>query len=251
LASSLSARRLANEIVPANMPALIALLEHQSVDVRTACGTAIALLLSARKQVSGGTATPPNEPAPTVSSSASAPVSASAAASAEASGNNKGPPSSSGGGGGIQPSNVFDRKALVALIEQLATDGQKHRAKKDRVAQRYLFRDVLATIQTGEQPFETVKIGLAKYDFHGWPKMIQLQAIRESLAEGFLFHLTHNELLADIFDISIAPPSSDPLVDKEARKQNIARAEINKRAQKERNEKGRQRKNVHLRNEDG
>ncbi|XP_030856165.1 interferon-related developmental regulator 2 [Strongylocentrotus purpuratus] len=94
-----------------------------------------------------------------------------------------------------------DIDELVVKIRNLATDSNKHRAKKDLRQQRSSFRDIIQTIENGESPQELVKFGVECLEIDSWVRRRQYSIIRESLGSGTNTHLQENPLLRDIFGL--------------------------------------------------
>ena len=67
---------------------------------------------------------------------------------------------------------------LVPKIQSLSTDCHKYRSKKDRKEQKSSFRDILHTIEEGEEFYEKVKINsVEKLEIDSWAQKKQYQAI--------------------------------------------------------------------------
>ncbi|XP_046854308.1 interferon-related developmental regulator 2-like [Xenia sp. Carnegie-2017] len=87
------------------------------------------------------------------------------------------------------------------ILKDLATDGTKHRAKKDRRQQRSTFRDILGTIEDGVVPEEIVKFGNETMNLVTWTQRRQYAAFKDLLGPGINLHLKENLLLRDVFDL--------------------------------------------------
>eukprot|EP00455_Lapot_gusevi_P026664 TRINITY_DN2811_c0_g2_i5.p1 TRINITY_DN2811_c0_g2~~TRINITY_DN2811_c0_g2_i5.p1 ORF type:complete len:328 (+),score=123.27 TRINITY_DN2811_c0_g2_i5:91-1074(+) len=92
-----------------------------------------------------------------------------------------------------------DQHDLCSILEELATDGDRHKARKERAVQRSLFRAISATVSEGEQPSETLRIAGQKRDFSGWRALIQLESFRRVLTDGFHKHFEENPLISEVF----------------------------------------------------
>ena len=67
---------------------------------------------------------------------------------------------------------------LVPKIQSLSTDSHKYRSKKDRKEQKSFFRDILHTIEEGEEYYEKVKINsMEKLEIDSWAQKKQYQAV--------------------------------------------------------------------------
>lgn len=104
---------------------------------------------------------------------------------------------------------VGDNNGLCDLLRDLATDGNKHKAKKDLRQQRSSFRDILKTVEDGIAPDEVVKFGTESIALHSWVRRRQYSALKEVLGTGVTVHLQENELLRDIFDLGPQIKSSE------------------------------------------
>ena len=87
---------------------------------------------------------------------------------------------------------------LLPLLSTLSTDSSRHRARKDRREQRASFRDVLASVETGEQPSVSVTIKKQKVVLEGWRAVRVWDAIRQVVGGGVGVHLSENELVAGL-----------------------------------------------------
>lgn len=104
---------------------------------------------------------------------------------------------------------VGDNNGLCDLLRDLATDGNKHKAKKDLKQQRSSFRDILRTVEDGVSPDEVVKFGTESVALHSWVQRRQYSAMKEILGTGVTIHLQENDLLRDIFDLGPQVKSSE------------------------------------------
>jgi len=76
--------------------------------------------------------------------------------------------------------------------------------KPRKTPHRYDIKDILNTIQNGNDFEITLTIKKQKFTFNTWNHHLQMDAIRSTLESGFLNHLENNMLLSDIFDIEIS-----------------------------------------------
>ncbi|RIB07169.1 interferon-related developmental regulator-domain-containing protein [Gigaspora rosea] len=102
-----------------------------------------------------------------------------------------------------------DMDHLIKLLNTLATDSNRHRAKAERKVQRSAFRDVLKTVESGNRVQERLKIKKQTIYFSSWAKILQLNAFRAILSEGLHVHFQENELLQAIFEF-VPPPTLVP-----------------------------------------
>ena len=67
---------------------------------------------------------------------------------------------------------------LVPKLQSLSTDSHKYRSKKDRKEQKSSFRDILRTVQEGDDYYESVKVNSReKLEIESWAQKKQYQAI--------------------------------------------------------------------------
>jgi hypothetical protein len=113
----------------------------------------------------------------------------------------------------------FDMDALADKLSNLATDTSHRKSKKDKAQQRSLFRDVLRTVEDGEEPHESLKIDNAKHEFSGWATILQLNAVRRILAEGLQLHFRRNDLLCEIFEVTPSSMDDEQPTDKASKRE--------------------------------
>jgi len=99
--------------------------------------------------------------------------------------------------GGIEYNELMD------TLNELVSDKTKSRAKKDKLKQKEPFKDIVATVEFGDLPRESLLIVHQRVEFESWTQILQLNTVREYLGTGLQSHLEANELLHQIFDISI------------------------------------------------
>ena len=144
---TMQARRYFNNIIAgAN-----ALLEHPSVDVRVAAGEATALMLEIldhyQHQRDDGEFSDDEEVSETY---------------------NEDDPEDLEEVTGDFHYDGLD--SLVVTLGTLSMDSNKHRSKKERSAGRSAFRDILKSVESQEQPTESLKIKDYDVEFEGWGK---------------------------------------------------------------------------------
>lgn len=204
LASSLPTSRQAGELADKHLGALVRFLDDESIDVRTAAGENIAMLISARQEIEAERADQDEEEeeeeekSDPMSDAAAAASPAASAASAASDGDGT------------------DLPSLIAKLRALSTDGNRHRARKERSAQRKSFRDILHSVEHGDVPSETLKIGKDRHEFEGWSHVSQLAAVRDVLGKGLNVHFASNPLLMDIFSLVVEGADFDAAGSKEA-----------------------------------
>lgn len=94
-----------------------------------------------------------------------------------------------------------DFTELCDKIRDLVTDSQKSRGKKDLRQQRSNFREILASIEEGEQPHIVIKFGGERLVLETWSRRRQYEAFCELFGAGFNHHLAENEVLRDVFNL--------------------------------------------------
>lgn len=99
---------------------------------------------------------------------------------------------------------------LLESIEILASDSTKSRAKADRATQRAAFRDILASVRDREPPQLSISIRNLDISLDSWTKIIQWNVLKSVIGQGTDVYMAENELLANIFDISIQDFGSKP-----------------------------------------
>jgi len=171
LASTLSALHLGTDIYQKYLPLFTKMLDHKDFELRAASGEAIALLYSASLE---------------------------AEEVEEETKETKKTKEKKKQNSKYQP----DIAALTEQLKALAKEGSKHQARKDKIKQRSLFRDIVHTVEDGTAPIEKITIGKKKYEFVGWGKVKQLSRIREVLGTGLPLHFAQNDLLTEIFEVS-------------------------------------------------
>mmetsp|Transcript_4857 Transcript_4857/g.6784 ORF Transcript_4857/g.6784 Transcript_4857/m.6784 type:complete len:382 (+) Transcript_4857:28-1173(+) len=176
LVSTISQSTGIEPIVEQALQTLLDLLKNEDVDVRVAAGEAVALLVEKQRDV--------EEDNFELRSFAD-----------------------------IGQVDVDD---LLDSLHELASDKTKMRARKDKLKQRLPFKEIVASVEEGIIPTEILSFKHQKFTFENWEKLIQLDAVRELLAEGLQTHFENNPLLHQIFDISL---------DKQAKKTQLSSVE--------------------------
>ncbi|EDO49696.1 predicted protein, partial [Nematostella vectensis] len=99
-----------------------------------------------------------------------------------------------------------DRKRICELLRELATDSDRHKAKKDLKQQRASFRDVLKAVEDGAVPEDSIRFGTEVMELDSWARRRQYGALKDTLTTGTVTHLKANELVRQIFELG--PPIS-------------------------------------------
>jgi hypothetical protein len=112
---------------------------------------------------------------------------------------------------GREESNDFEEDFALDITEnlkQLATDSHKYRAKKDRKQQRATFRDILQFIENDVVPELQIKFGKETLILDSWVRRKQYETLCNILGPSINVHLTDNDLLREIFEILVPPPTA-------------------------------------------
>ncbi|KAG0250561.1 Interferon- developmental regulator 1 [Mortierella polycephala] len=88
-----------------------------------------------------------------------------------------------------------DMDGLVAALGALSTDSNRHRSKKERSAGRSAFRDILKSVESQEEPHESLRIREYDVDFDGWVEVLQLHYLRDRLTTGLQTHFIQNTMI--------------------------------------------------------
>ncbi|XP_040564563.1 interferon-related developmental regulator 1 [Lepeophtheirus salmonis] len=98
-------------------------------------------------------------------------------------------------------------ESLCDSLRDLATDSAKHRSKKDRKEQRSSFRDILKTIEQGQEYYEKISVNTREViHIDSWSVKKQYDSLCKVLLSGVNLHLTENELIRDIFGLGAPLP---------------------------------------------
>ena len=87
------------------------------------------------------------------------------------------------------------RHDLLPLLQTLSTDSNRHRARKERKEQRASFRDILDSVETGEEPTMRVEVKKQKLDVVGWREIKVWVAVRQVVGKGVGVHVAENPLV--------------------------------------------------------
>lgn len=165
LATSLPTSRLAGATMSEFLPTLIRFLDDESIDVKTAAGENIALLMEAKQTIDAEKgADSDDDPSKPMADDAAAEEQKEATAAAAVSDESKmsdalgteSPPSgkrnrklakSAATAVSANAAAAAEREALIAKLSALATESSRYKAKKDRAIQRKSFRDILRTVE--------------------------------------------------------------------------------------------------------
>lgn len=100
-------------------------------------------------------------------------------------------------------SACFDFNAVTDLLCSLVADSSKQKARAEKRQQRRIYREIIKTLQEGEEPWESIKVYDDTHLFRGWRKSQLLHACRGVLGAGLNVHLHGNPRLADLLDLQI------------------------------------------------
>ena len=102
----------------------------------------------------------------------------------------------------MQDFEGYDDEDLCETLKKLATDCNKHRAKKDRRQQRSSFRDILRAVEEGEAPRLRIKFGMEAVSIHSWSRKRHYDALCHVLGSGMPVHLQVGSWCAYSINIS-------------------------------------------------
>ncbi|KAK6057748.1 hypothetical protein COOONC_04693 [Cooperia oncophora] len=94
-----------------------------------------------------------------------------------------------------------NHQQIVELLHALCSDGSKGRAKKDKRAQRFTFRQVYSSIVDKDTPSITVKFNRESLVLDSCASKLLYDLCCELLHGGMVRQLQHNELLRELFDL--------------------------------------------------
>jgi hypothetical protein len=116
---------------------------------------------------------------------------------------------------------------IIPQIQELVRDSSKSRSKKDRKEQKSCFRDILKTMETGEEYFEQFTLNKREVlEIKSWSMKIQYDQICQVLNLGMNLHLVENELLREIFDLGEVLPALSRFEDFRAEKNETRRKNL-------------------------
>ena len=98
--------------------------------------------------------------------------------------------------------SCFEDENLIEILNNLANDPAKYRSKKDKKQQRSSFRDILKTIEQGEFDSQVIKFGSESLYLDNWARRKQYETLKELIGSGMNSHLTENEFIRDLFELS-------------------------------------------------
>ncbi|KAI8353273.1 interferon-related developmental regulator-domain-containing protein [Choanephora cucurbitarum] len=96
---------------------------------------------------------------------------------------------------------------LIHTLKQLSIDSSKRHAKSDRAEQKSVFRDIVKSVEEKIRPEEELRIEGKLLSFHGWAKILPLNAFRRSLGQGFQHHLRNNSMMKSTFHYKVGHTS--------------------------------------------
>lgn len=96
---------------------------------------------------------------------------------------------------------LANHQQIVDILNGLCSDSSKGKAKKDRRAQRFTFRQVYSSIVDKETPSITVKFNRESLVLDSCASKLLYDLCCELLHGGMLRQLQNNELVRDLFDL--------------------------------------------------
>jgi hypothetical protein len=106
--------------------------------------------------------------------------------------------------------SYLDIDDLIEKLKELSATSGHHISKKDKAKLKSSFKDILRSVESGSVPTETITVGNTKVEFDSWERLVQLNFVRQTLAEGTLVHFESNELLQQIFDFTATAKGQKP-----------------------------------------
>ncbi|XP_024358487.1 uncharacterized protein [Physcomitrium patens] len=196
LLSTVDSQKVSSHHLQSSLPVLSSLLNSEDLALRTAAGESIALLYEMTN--SSGFAGDVEDSVDDIVPPVSRPSNSSVASSARAT---------------VPEDEVIEQMKALSVHA-----GGKGQPKKERAALRSSFRELLAAIEDGVAPQVSVKLPAGNtLKFNSWTEIIQVNAIRRFLGEGFQTHMQGNPLLHEIFDFVPQSEKRNTLSTKEKR----------------------------------
>lgn len=97
---------------------------------------------------------------------------------------------------------------FVPQLQELAKDSHRYRSKKERKEQKSSFRDILKTVEDGDEYFEKVTFSQREtLEINSWSMKKQYDSLCKVLASGMNLHLSENELVRGVFDMGAPIPA--------------------------------------------
>ncbi|XP_018023108.1 interferon-related developmental regulator 1 [Hyalella azteca] len=98
---------------------------------------------------------------------------------------------------------------LLNVLNELATDSQKHRSKKERKTQRAVFRTIVTSIEEESRPAEAVYLAHKRakdtIEIDSWAVKCRFDAVLHALEGGLNVHFIHNQGLRSSFGLDACP----------------------------------------------
>eukprot|EP00002_Diphylleia_rotans_P030011 TRINITY_DN6145_c0_g1_i2.p1 TRINITY_DN6145_c0_g1~~TRINITY_DN6145_c0_g1_i2.p1 ORF type:complete len:440 (+),score=90.91 TRINITY_DN6145_c0_g1_i2:75-1394(+) len=131
---------------------------------------------------------------------------------------------------------------ILHQMHEVSAISDRHQSKQDRSRLRSGLREIIQYLEHKENPVEHITINKSKHTFETWREILQIQYVREMTGTGFGYHMQHNEILHQIFDIDGLAPQTT-MTKTERRLNFSANSSLNKARAQNRN-KGRDRKST-------
>ncbi|KHJ88210.1 hypothetical protein OESDEN_11999 [Oesophagostomum dentatum] len=105
-------------------------------------------------------------------------------------------------GSRIRPGfRLANHQQIVELLDLLCSDSSKSKAKKDKRAQRFTFRQVYSSIVDKDTPSITIKLNRESLTLDSCSSKLLYDVCCELLHGGIVRQLQYNELLRELFDM--------------------------------------------------
>ncbi|KAF4321063.1 hypothetical protein BBO99_00004449 [Phytophthora kernoviae] len=118
---------------------------------------------------------------------------------------------------------------LDSRIEAYMRESGKSIGKKNRKVQRSMLKEVLETLQTGEGPHKALQAEGETMAVSTWSRFFQAHVFRRALKSGFQTHLTENDVLREVFDVTENANAKIGLVSTAKRRADRKAKAVNKR----------------------
>ncbi|KAF2348313.1 Interferon-related developmental regulator N-terminal [Trinorchestia longiramus] len=134
------------------------------------------------------------------------------------------------------PAFSFKRvNELLDVLNELATDSQKYRSKKERKQQRAVFRTIVSSIEDETMPPETIYLAHKRakdsIDIDSWALKCRFESVLHALESGLNVHFINNQGLRASFNLDRCPA----VIEQECRDERKSRRRYAGLVSKERN----------------
>lgn len=128
----------------------------------------------------------------------------------------------------FDPYNYVTILSIDHLLENLHGISDVGKKKEDRKALRKHLRAIIASIQDGDDPDESVRTGNQTVELTSWEKIKQFSFVKDTLKDGLHKHLLENDLLHNIFEYERPITKKEKLSGSERKALKLSQAEDRK-----------------------